>query len=280
MSFSKCEHSLHTLPLHVGDLMKQTAHLSHDQFGAYMRLVLVHFGFGAAGIPQAQLHRYARVSAAVWQRRYEEALLPLFVQAGGHVHLPWLCDVLDQIVTRSGKQRAKALKRWESENAAAVPTEKPESGIPKTKKPESESPESRNQESEKPESQNQKAVLPVRNDTALKTHLYEQFPGVTTAEEFVAHLPKGWRTIAASYGVEPEFIDAVAAGFWERFVGRFPNDPLLQERFPAKANWEKAWQYECDRLDRVKRKLPPRKDLPMQAAKEPFSFSFFKSSGR
>jgi uncharacterized protein YdaU (DUF1376 family) len=223
--------SYHTLPLHVGDLMRDTAHLSHDQFGAFMRLVLVHFSFGEAGIPENRLHHYARVSAKVWARKYSESLMPLFDRAGGNVVLPKLVNTLRELNARVSAQRDKALKRWEGVDAAALPAE-----------------------SHPPESKNE-----VR-----EAFLYEQFPGVMTASEFTDALPQKWQVIAESFGIEKEFLPAVAAGFWERFVGRYPDDPNCQEKFPAKKNWEKAWEYECDRLDRVRRGLPKRNDLPMQ----------------
>ncbi len=224
--------SYHTLPLHIGDLMRDTAHLSHDQFGAYMRLVFVHFNLGEAGIPKARLHHYARVSVAVWLRKYETVLSPLFDRAGDNVVLPRLVATLRELSTRVSAQRDKALKRWERVDATAMPAE---SQSPKTEKPEE-----------------------------RECFLYEQFSGVMTAEEFVDALPQKWRMIAESFAIEKEFLSAVACGFWERFVGRYPNEPQYQEKFPTKKNWEKAWEYECDRLDRIKRGLPKRSDLPMQ----------------
>ena len=92
--------SYHTLPLHIGDLMRDTAHLSHDQFGAYMRLVFVHFNLGEAGIPKARLHHYARVSVAVWLRKYETVLSPLFDRAGDNVVLSRLVVTLHELSTR------------------------------------------------------------------------------------------------------------------------------------------------------------------------------------
>lgn len=209
--------------------MRDTAHLSHDQFGVYMRLFFVHFSLGEAGIPKARLHHYARVSADVWARKYETVLSPLFDHAGDNVVLPRLVTTLRELSARVSAQRDKALKRWEGTDAAAMPAE---SQPPKTEGEES--------------------------------FLYEQFSGVMTAEEFCTSLPQKWRVIAESFGIEKEFLSAVACGFWERFVGRYPNDPQCQEKFLTKKNWEKTWEYECDRLDRIKRGLPKRNDLPMQ----------------
>lgn len=224
------KNAFHTLPLHVGDLVKNTAHLSHDQFGVFIRLMLVHFNLGANGIPNNRIAQFARVTPRVWERKYRNSIEPLFVKEGGNFLLPFLIKTLHDIAARSTAQRNKVLKRWEMGDTDVIPA---------------------------------KTSKPVTKIEKLETYLYEQFPSVTTAEEFAKALPSRWQVIATSYGVEQEFIIAVACGFWERFVGRYPCDPLLQEKFLTKKSWEKAWEYECDRLSRVKQRLPPRTDLPM-----------------
>lgn len=83
-------HNLHTLPLHVGDLAKDTAHLSHDQFGVYMRLLLVHFQLGVDGIPRQRLPQFARVTERLWQRKYANTIEPLFESDGERMRLPRL----------------------------------------------------------------------------------------------------------------------------------------------------------------------------------------------
>lgn len=226
----------HTLPLHVGDLMKETAHLSNLQFGVYMRLVLAHFHRGPLGIETSRVPTYARTTAKQWEKLFAPSVGALFTDAHGFLRCEWLVSVLQDLGTRTRSQRDKALKRWRSDDAEAPPTQNLSS---KNQTPE--------EEKEKKE-----------------TTLYEQFPNVETAAQFVHHLPEKWKVIAASYGVEPDFLYGVAAGFWERFVGRYAGDPLLQEKFTRKKNWERAWEFECDRLDRIKRNLPSRKDLPMQ----------------
>ncbi len=244
------KNGLHTLPLHVGDLVKETAHLTHDQFGVYMRLLLVHFQLGTDGIPRARLPHLARVTPKVWQRKYADTLEPLFEGSGDRVVLPRLVATLQDLYTRTQAQRDKALKRWHSADAAAVPAEKPET------------------EKQKPKEES-KDSFPVAavTDSAQGDYLHEKFEGILTAEEFYQKLPERWKKIYEEKGLEKDFLAATGMGFWQRFVGRYPGDPQLTERFTRKKNWEKAWEFECDRLHRIQRGLPPRNDLPHQRAK-------------
>lgn len=107
------KNAFHTLPLHVGDLVKNTAHLSHDQFGVFIRLMLVHFNLGANGIPNNRIAQFARVTPRVWERKYRNSIEPLFVKEGGNFLLPFLIKTLHDIAARSTAQRNKVLKRWE-----------------------------------------------------------------------------------------------------------------------------------------------------------------------
>lgn len=228
----------HTMPLNLGDLARDTAHLTHDQFGVFMRLMMVHFSLGAKGIRAEDMPRYSRVTPKFWCNKYASVIEPLFVKRGSYRQLPRIVAMIQELEIRSATARANALKAKKTSDATAL--------LDKDTLPQ----DKRQKEKENKES-----------------FLYEQFPGVQTAEEFFMHLPKKWHVIANSYGIEKELIKPVAMGFWERFVGRYPQDPLVQEQFLCKKNWEKAWEFECDRLDRVKRGLPKRTDLPMQHKK-------------
>lgn len=59
-----------TVPLHIGDALKDTYMMDATEFGAYMRLLLCHYNIGEQGLPDddAKLARLAGCTPKVWQR--------------------------------------------------------------------------------------------------------------------------------------------------------------------------------------------------------------------
>jgi uncharacterized protein YdaU (DUF1376 family) len=59
-----------TIPLHIGDALKDTYMMDATEFGAYMRLLLCHYNIGEQGLPDddAKLARLAGCTPKVWQR--------------------------------------------------------------------------------------------------------------------------------------------------------------------------------------------------------------------
>jgi len=59
-----------TVPFHIGDLIKDTWMMDAAEFGAYMRLLMLHYDIGVEGIPDDEeiLRKHAGCSLKVWRR--------------------------------------------------------------------------------------------------------------------------------------------------------------------------------------------------------------------
>lgn len=115
--------SVHTIPLHLGDLITDTVHLSAAELGAYMRLLSFHYRAGRGGIPDddVQLRRITGLDNKTW-RSSRDTILSFFEQDGDRrwVHRR-VQKTLDGIAAVQEQNRAKALKRWNTPDATALP---------------------------------------------------------------------------------------------------------------------------------------------------------------
>lgn len=114
--------SVHTIPLHIGDLITDTMHLSAAELGAYIRLITVHYRMGADGLPDDdnQLRRITGLDNRTWKNS-RVTILSYFALGENRrwVHGK-VQKVLSGIQSVQVQNRAKALKRWQSGDAAAV----------------------------------------------------------------------------------------------------------------------------------------------------------------
>lgn len=112
------------IPLSKGDLIQSTYHMDAAEFGAYVRLLLVHYD-NPDGLPDDDrlLARWAGCTAKVWKR-----VRPVVIEKFQRVEEPGRAPKLVQrrtveeiqmIRERSSNQRDKALKRWDTPDAAA-----------------------------------------------------------------------------------------------------------------------------------------------------------------
>jgi len=114
--------NVHTIPLHIGDLITDTVHLSPAEFGAYMRLLLRHYSIGYAGLPndENQLRRITGLDNKTWNAS-KETILSYFELNGDRrwVHARVQKTLLGMAAV-SEQNRNKALKRHNAHNAAAM----------------------------------------------------------------------------------------------------------------------------------------------------------------
>ena len=114
---------VHTIPLHIGDLITDTMHLSAAELGAYVRLIVVHYRIGVVGLPDddAQLRRITGLDNKTWKLS-RTTILSFFDLSGDRrwVHGK-VQKVLSGIQSVQEQNRAKAFKRWSSADAPAVP---------------------------------------------------------------------------------------------------------------------------------------------------------------
>lgn len=113
---------IHTVPIHIGDFITDTMHLTAAEFGAYMRLIFVHYRLGKDGIPDddIQLRRITGLDPKTWKSS-RETILGFFDLSGNRrwVHGRVQKAIVDMERVR-GHNRDKALKRWKPDDAAAL----------------------------------------------------------------------------------------------------------------------------------------------------------------
>jgi uncharacterized protein YdaU (DUF1376 family) len=114
---------IHTIPLHIGDLITDTMHLSPSELGAYIRLLSVHYRIGHEGLPndESQLRRITGLDNKSWGKSKEV----IFAFFDLNEHSRWVHGkvqkVLSGIQSVQEQNRVKALKRWNTANAMAMP---------------------------------------------------------------------------------------------------------------------------------------------------------------
>lgn len=118
---------VHTIPLHLGDLITDTMHLTPAELGGYVRLLAVHYRMGREGLPDddAQLRRITGLDNRTWQTS-RLTLLGYFEMSGDGrwVHRR-VQTTLDEIAQKREQNRDKALKRWKAADASALPKHSP-----------------------------------------------------------------------------------------------------------------------------------------------------------
>lgn len=112
---------VHTVPLHLGDFITDTTHLSPAEVGAYFRLLSSHYRMGVKGLPDddAQLRRITGMDNKTWKS--SRATVMDFFELDGDrrwVHARVQTTLL-QIAQKQEQNRAKALKRWKPPDATA-----------------------------------------------------------------------------------------------------------------------------------------------------------------
>lgn len=118
---------VHTIPFHFGDLITDTTHLSPAELGGYIRLLAAHYRMGIGGLPDddAQLRRITGLDNKTW-RNSRPTIMAYFTQGGDRrwVHAK-VQKTLSAILSVAEQNAAKALKRWHSPDAAALPQQSP-----------------------------------------------------------------------------------------------------------------------------------------------------------
>jgi uncharacterized protein YdaU (DUF1376 family) len=111
-----------TIPFHIGDFLSGTLHMDTLEKGAYIMLLLSHYQSGEKGLPNddKKLSRIAGVSPKVWDR-----IKPILSEKFTIKNDVWVSqkcvEVLRKVHEKSSKQRDKALKRHNSDDATAEP---------------------------------------------------------------------------------------------------------------------------------------------------------------
>lgn len=111
-----------TVPFHIGDFLSGTMHMDATEKGAYIMLLLSHYQIGDDGLPNddKKLSRIAGVSMKTWAR-IKPTMREKFCVEGNFWKHSRVIDTLRKVAQLSANQRAKALKKHNSVDAAAEP---------------------------------------------------------------------------------------------------------------------------------------------------------------
>lgn len=117
--------SIHTVPFHVGDFITDTMHLSPSEVGAYMRLLMYHYKVGTRGLPcdDIQLRRITGLDNKTWKNSRDNILSFFDLTQEQKYVCGRVLDAIDLMRTKSEQNRGKSLKRWNTDDAAALPEE-------------------------------------------------------------------------------------------------------------------------------------------------------------
>lgn len=112
------------IPFHIGDFLSGTMNMDGTEIGAFWLLCVAHYQAGAEGLPDddRQLARIAKVTSRVWAR-----VRPIVQQKFDIIDGRWtqkrVLEVLQKIANKSAENSANSLKRWNSDNANALPSQ-------------------------------------------------------------------------------------------------------------------------------------------------------------
>lgn len=111
-----------TIPFHIGDFLSSTLHMDTLEKGAYIMLLLAHYQSGEKGLPNddKKLSRIAGVSPKVWMRIRNILSEKFIINDEFWVHSKCV-EVLRKVYEKSSAQRAKVLKRYETDSTAVLP---------------------------------------------------------------------------------------------------------------------------------------------------------------
>jgi uncharacterized protein YdaU (DUF1376 family) len=113
------------MPIHIGDLMRDTGHLRAQLFGGYLSLLFHHWSTGALPDDDEQLSAIARMSPAEWKRA--RPILEKFFKPGWrHGRVEEDLEAAKQSYEKRAKAgseggKAKATAKQSSSNATAPP---------------------------------------------------------------------------------------------------------------------------------------------------------------
>jgi uncharacterized protein YdaU (DUF1376 family) len=103
------------MPFYIGDHLRDTAHLSTEQQGAYLLLLFQYWTRGSLPDDDAQLARIAGLTPGRW-RKIRPAIEGFFYdRSGGFWHHKRIEAELAKVNDKSLKRQEAAKRRWEIE---------------------------------------------------------------------------------------------------------------------------------------------------------------------
>jgi uncharacterized protein YdaU (DUF1376 family) len=111
-----------SFPFHIAGWLKNTMHLDTLEKGAYFMLLIAHYQAGSIGLPNddKKLSRICGLGIKTWLR-IKPTMQEFFTTENDFWQSKKIIYVLREIHVKSSKQRDKALKRFNSSDATALP---------------------------------------------------------------------------------------------------------------------------------------------------------------
>ncbi len=109
------------MPLYIGDYLGDTMHLTTQQHGAYMLLLMHYWRAGPLPDDDQALSGIARLDRATWKRAVAPVIRPFFRAAGGLLHQKRMDTERAGAQAIIEKRRKAANTRWADEKAEATP---------------------------------------------------------------------------------------------------------------------------------------------------------------
>lgn len=108
------------IQLHIGDFIGGVLHMDATEVGAYTMLLVAHYQAGEEGLPDddRKLARIAKVSLKQWGR-VKDTVMAKFELKDSFWRHSRVVDELREGKSKSADAKAKALKRWAGDDAAA-----------------------------------------------------------------------------------------------------------------------------------------------------------------
>lgn len=100
------------MPLYIGEYLADTAHLTIEQSGAYLHLLMSHWRVGYVPDDDAKLAVLCRVSKGKWERSIGPALRPFFDAKDGRLTQKRMVAELEKAAKTSSRRAQNALTRW------------------------------------------------------------------------------------------------------------------------------------------------------------------------
>ena len=115
------------MPLYVGDYLADTLHLTCEQNGAYLLLLMHYWRNGPLPENECALATICRVAVAKWRRDIAPSVLPFFTVADGRLHQKRIDKERQEAAEISGKRKAAAEARWAKNASSSGGSEPPPS---------------------------------------------------------------------------------------------------------------------------------------------------------
>lgn len=224
-------------PFHIGDFLGGVMHMDGTEIGAYTMLIVAHYQAGIQGLPDddKKLAQIARLPIKKWLE-IRATVLEKFELMNTFWTQKKVVEVLQEIESKSDAAKAKALKRWNTDDAAASDQQCQSNAIQKPITNNQRSKEESKDKGRSLDSETPQRKKPDRGEK-LEIYLSREYP------ETPESCPQEWGEAAVAEGLK--YRPSTKADFgklinwhFEKFFNHFRSSTKANAR---KSDWRRAW---------------------------------------